>query len=57
MIESEKFEVKFMENEELQQQEPMESTPRPRWQVWLARIALIIFVAFLIMYYSNIFRS
>jgi len=46
-----------MENEELEQQEEELHIPRPRWQVWLARIALVIFVAFLIMYYTNIFRS
>ena len=47
-----------MENEELQQQEQsFEPTPRPRWQVWLARIALVVFIAFLIMYYVNILRS
>ena len=46
-----------MENEEIRQQEPVESTPRPRWQVWLARVALVVFIAFLIMYYVNILRS
>ena len=46
-----------MENEELEQTPEELPIPRPRWQVWLARIALIIFIAFLIMYYTNIFRS
>jgi len=48
-----------MENEELQQEQTEQELhiPRPRWQVWLARIALVIFVGFLIMYYTNIFRS
>ena len=46
-----------MEQEQLEQLEEDIHIPRPRWQVWLARIALIIFVAFLIMYYTNIFRS
>ena len=29
-------------------------TPRPAWQVWAARIGLVVFVGFLIMYYVNI---
>ena len=32
-------------------------TPRPKWQVWGAWIALAVFVAFLIMYYTNVFRG
>ncbi len=44
-----------MEDEELQQEQ--EPVSRPRWQVWLARIALVIFLAFLIMYYTNVFRG
>ena len=31
--------------------------PRPAWQIWLARIALVVFILFLIMYYINIFRG
>ena len=31
--------------------------PRKRWQVWAARIALLVFIAFLIMYYSIVFRG
>ena len=50
-----------MENVELQQEpqeQPSESpVPRPRWQVWLARIALVVFLAFLFMYYVNILRG
>ena len=29
-------------------------TPRPAWQVWAARIGLVVFIGFLIMYYVNI---
>ena len=29
--------------------------PRPKWQVWCARIALVIFILGLVMYYCNIF--
>lgn len=39
-------------------EEPKESyTPRPAWQVWGARIALVVFIAFLIMYYINLMRG
>ena len=31
--------------------------PRPAWQVWGARIGLVIFVLFLVIYYINIFRG
>ena len=50
-----------MENEEFNEQTPDTPTEayqeRPRWQVWLARIGLVIFILFLIMYYSNLFRG
>ena len=29
-------------------------SPRPAWQVWGARIGLVVFIGFLIMYYLNI---
>ena len=32
-------------------------TPRPAWQVWGARIALVVFVGLVIMYYINIARG
>ena len=60
MIELENYEVKNMEDQELQQEEiQQEQTyePRPRWQVWLARIGLAVFVLFLLMYYVNILRG
>lgn len=31
--------------------------PRPAWQVWLARICLVLFIALIIMYYINIMRG
>ena len=31
--------------------------PRPAWQVWSARIGLVIFILGLIMYYCNIFGA
>ncbi len=48
-----------MENEqldsELQEQPPY--TPRPRWQVWTARVAVLVFIILLILYYVNLFRG
>ena len=47
-----------MEDEQKQIPEQEETyVPRPAWQRWLARIALVVFIAFLIMYYTNIFRG
>ena len=43
--------------EELFETTPEEETgysPRPAWQVWGARIALVVFIFILIMYYVNI---
>ena len=43
--------------EEMEKQEgiPEEGyKPRPAWQVWAARIGLVIFILGLIMYYCNI---
>ena len=31
--------------------------PRPRWQVWMARVALAVFILLLVMYYINVFRG
>ena len=47
-----------MENE-IKDDLPQESdyTPRPRWQVILARVGLVVFLAFLIMYYIICFRG
>lgn len=51
-----------MENEELENQQPLEEdqpvyVPRPAWQVWGARIALVLFIIVIIMYYINIARG
>ena len=46
--------------DEMEMQEPViqESyQPRPAWQVWGARILLVIFIAGLIMYYCNLFGA
>ena len=44
-------------NEEIMGKEETGYTPRPAWQVWAARIGLAVFLAFLVMYYINIFRG
>ena len=43
--------------EEILQEEKEVYVPRPAWQVWGARIALVVFILFLIMYYINILRG
>jgi len=40
--------------EELQEQPYV---PRPKWQIWGARVVLVIFILGLIMYYCNIFGA
>ena len=44
-------------SEENQIPEPQPYVPRPRWQVWLARISLVIFLLILLFYYLNIMRG
>ena len=55
------MEEQRMENPEIESVEtPQEKpayVPRPAWQVWAARIALVIFILGLILYYSNVFRG
>ena len=49
------YEVSLMDTENRtpqQQEEPY--VPRPAWQVWAARIGLVIFVVGLILYYVNV---
>ena len=52
-----KVEVSTMEEEIMEQEVQEEYVPRPRWQVWGARIALVVFILGLIMYYCNIFGA
>ena len=53
-----KNEVNVMEEQDILQEVPEEGyTPRPLWQVWGARIALVVFILGLIMYYCNIFGA
>ena len=47
----------FENQEELQQEEPPKYIPRPAWQVWGARVALVLFIALIIMYMIKIARG
>ena len=42
----------FPETPEVQEEHYV---PRPAWQVWAARIGLVVFLIFLVLYYLNIF--
>ncbi len=48
-----------MEEERQKQevQETQEYTPRPKWQVILAWVGIAVFAAFLILYYTVLFRG
>ena len=47
-----------MENEkDILQEEERSYVPRPAWQVWGARIGLLLFLIVLIFYYLNIARG
>ena len=49
-----------MENEQenlTPEEEQVPYTPRPWWQVWGARIVLVLFILLLVAYYVNIARS
>ena len=47
-----------MDEQQIQQEVQEEPyAPRPLWQVWGARIALVVFILGLIMYYCNIFGA
>lgn len=43
--------------DEIQETPESGYTPRPAWQIWAARIGLAVFLAFLVMYYLNVFRG
>ena len=46
-----------MNEKQQETQEQPSYEPRPAWQVWGARICLVIFVALVAMYYVNMFRG
>ena len=41
-------------DEQIHEQEENIYTPRPAWQVWAARIGLVIVIIAVILYYINI---
>ena len=43
------------EKETLEVQE--EYKPRPKWQVWLARVGLVVFLITVIVFYIHLFRG
>ena len=49
-----KKDVSAMEEQE-QEVQPERYVPRPRWQVCAARIALVVFLIGLVLYYCNIY--
>ena len=48
------MEEERIDNPEVQEEQQEVYTERPAWQLWLARIGLVIF---LILYYVNILRG
>ena len=49
-----------MEKKDIQQEQQEQTpkyTPRPAWQVWGARVALVLFIALIILYYIKIARG
>ena len=47
-----------MDEEILETEQPQQGyTPRPKWQVIGAWVALVLFVLMLVMYYINVFRG
>lgn len=45
------------ERPELEEQETPSYVKRPWWQVWLARLALVVFIIVLVLYYAHFFRG
>lgn len=43
-----------MENEQNNEQIRQSFVPRPRWQVWAARVGLVIMIVSVILYYWHI---
>ena len=50
-------ELEKNEQEPLPEEETPLYTPRPRWQVWAARIGLVLFLIVLLMGYINLMRG
>ena len=45
------------ENQEELQEEMPRYSPRPRWQVWIARLGLVLFIIMIILYYIHMMRG
>ena len=43
--------------EETPAEETPAYVPRPMWQVWLARVCLVVFIAMILLYYINMMRG
>lgn len=52
-----KKEVNGMDEQQIQQTEEQPYVPRPAWQVWAARVALVVFLIGLVLYYCNIYGA
>ena len=53
-MEEERKDMLPEETTEVSQDKP-HYVPRPMWQVWAARIALVVFILGMILYYLNVF--
>ena len=56
MEEERKETIPEEESPDTQPEEPR-YVPRPKWQVWAARIGLVLFILMLVFYYLNIARG
>ena len=50
-----KSEVNNMDEQRIEEVQEEAYAPRPKWQVWSARVALVVFILGLVLYYCNIF--
>jgi hypothetical protein len=50
-------EVKNMDQEKETLEVQEEYKPRPKWQVWLARVGLVVFLITVIVFYIHLFRG
>jgi len=46
-----------MEEQMMPEQEEQGYVERPKWQVWAARVAVVVMVALIILYYISIARG
>lgn len=55
--ETEAQQVPEVQQEAPETQEEEGYTPRPPWQVWAARIGLVLFILVVALYYIHLFRG